>query len=395
MARALGAFCALLPVLPAGTVLSIRLSTEVSSRSHPGSAVEAVVVVPVVLDGRETVPAGTTVRGVVVDARRKAQPDGRALLELRFNEISAGGTAVPIEARVAAIDNAREAVDAEGVIHGLKPMRARPGKVEDVLILAAHAHPVVLATMEAVKLILSRTLRPEIDYRSGVDLTAMLAAPAELPAPLASDRAPADPLPVTEDLAALVNAQPLFTEAANGQTSDMTNLLFAAEEDRLHAAFLAAGWLPAKATTLRTEAATFFAVAERHAYREGPVSVLLLDGSKPDLVFQKQNNTFAKRHHIRIWRRPQTSLGLPVWVGAATHDIGIVFSREARTFTHRVEPDVDLERSKVTNDLSFTGLVAATALVPRPAAPTAFANATGDNLRTDGAMSVLVLSRAE
>ena len=174
----------------------------------------------------------------------------------------------------------------------------------------------------------------------------------------------------------------------------MTNFLFVGEEEHLRAAFTTAGWLPALATTLKTEAATFFAVCERHAYGEAPVSILLLDGRKPDAVFQRQNNTFAKRHHIRIWRRPQSWQGRPVWAGAGTHDIGIVFSREARTFTHKVAPDVDLERAKVTNDLSFAGAVAAKALVPRPAAPREFGNATGDSLRTDGAMAVLVLSEA-
>ncbi len=379
-------------VLPQGTVLQIRLRTEVSSVSHPGAAVEAVTTQPVMAGGQEVIPMGAAVHGVVVDARRKAKPDGRAALQLLFREIVSGGSAVPISATVTAIDNARESVDAEGVIHGLKPMRARPGKVEDVLILAGHAHPVVLATMEAAKLILAHLLKPEIDYRPGVDMTVGLAAPVNMAAPLpAPPRAQVEQLPVSPELSALVAAQPVRTMASNGQPSDMTNLLFAGEEELLRAAFAAAGWLPALAITLKTEAATFFAVCERHAYGEAPVSILLLDGQEPDLVFQKQNNTFAKRHHIRIWRRPESRQGRPVWVGAATHDIGIVFSREARTFTHKVQPDVDLERAKVTEDLCFAGAVAAKALVTRPAAPREFDNATGDRLQTDGAMAVLVL----
>lgn len=304
-------------VIPEGTPLHVRLRTEVSSLSHPGSAVEAVATEAVMVNGQEVVPSGAVVRGVVVDAQRKAKPDGRAVLQLLFSEIVSNGAAVPIQATVTAVDNARESVDAEGVIHGLEPMRARPGKVEDVLILAAHAHPVVLATMEATKLVLAHLLRPEIDYKPGVDMTVALSAPADMDAPLARPpRAPIELLPVSPGLVALVTAQPLHTTASNGQPSDMTNLLFVGEEERLRAAFTAAGWLPALATTFKTEAATFFAVCEHHSYGEAPVSILLLDGRKPDVVFQKQNDTFAKRHHIRIWRRPDTWQGRPVWVGA-------------------------------------------------------------------------------
>ena len=173
-------------VLPERTPLHVRLRTEVSSRSHPGSAVEAVMSQPVMVDGQEVVPAGAAVHGVVVDAEHKTKPDGSAALQLLFREIVSNGAAVPIYATVMAIDNARESVDAEGVIHGLKPMRARPSKVEDVLILAAHAHPIALATLEATRLILAHTLRPEIHYKPGVDMTVALAVPVDMAAPLAA-----------------------------------------------------------------------------------------------------------------------------------------------------------------------------------------------------------------
>ena len=121
------------------------------------------------------------------------------------------------------------------------------------------------------------------------------------------------------------------------------------------------------------------------------MSILLLEGQRPDLVFQKQHNTFAKRHHLRIWRRPVEFRGLPVWVCAATHDIGIEFSMENRTFIHKIDPEIDRERAKVVNDFLLTGMVKGLALVPRPAAPREGMNATGDQIRTDGAMAVLLV----
>src|SRR5262249_40151224 len=106
---------------------------------------------------------------------------------------------------------------------------------------------------------------------------------------------------------------------------------------------------------------------------------------------EKETDTFAKRHHIRVWASSQSYKGLPVWIGAGTHDIGITFSRKARTFTHSVDHDIDEERLKIGNDLIFTGDVSAWALVDRPIAPKSFQNATGDRLRTDGNIAVLTL----
>src|SRR5579883_953437 len=111
----------------------------------------------------------------------------------------------------------------------------------------------------------------------------------------------------------------------------------------------------------------------------------------PDLVFEKVNNTFARRHHLRIWSRPETFLNRPVWVVAATHDTGISFSEADRTFIHRIDSHIDNERAKVVADLLFTGRVQGIEFIARPAAPTHGQNATGDNLETDGRMAVLLL----
>lgn len=117
----------------------------------------------------------------------------------------------------------------------------------------------------------------------------------------------------------------------------------------------------------------------------------MIDGQKPSFVFEKENNTYAKRHHVRIWHRPQSFAGQPIWIGAATHDIGIVFSHKARTFSHSVGSNIDDERFKIQNDLTFTGDLLAAGLIARPAAPKSFQNATGDHLRTDGSIAILRL----
>jgi hypothetical protein len=183
----------------------------------------------------------------------------------------------------------------------------------------------------------------------------------------------------------------LRTATPRGAPSDLINLLLIGSQEALVHAFRQAGWLEAENLDLKTEAETFLAVADHHSFHEGPVSSLLVDGQKPSLVFEKATNTFAKRHHVRIWRQPRVFNGLPVWIGAGTHDTGIDFSRKAKTFSHSVDSQIDQERRKIQNDLLFTGAIAASSLIARPAAPRSFQNATGDQLQTDGQIAALRL----
>src|SRR5207237_7691842 len=104
------------------------------------------------------------------------------------------------------------------------------------------------------------------------------------------------------------------------------------------------------------------------------------------------NNTVARRHLLPIWRRAVQWQAHDVWVASSTHDIGIEFSQENRTFIHKVDSHIDDERAKVVSDLIFTGKVVSVAVVDRPAVPQESMNATGDKLLTDGRMAVLALS---
>ena len=114
-------------------------------------------------------------------------------------------------------------------------------------------------------------------------------------------------------------------------------------------------------------------------------------GPAADRVFQKQTNTFDRRHHVRIWRTALTHGGKPVWAASATHDIGIKFAPAERPFTHRVEADIDLERQKIVGDLRFAGAVERFALARREGLPSPLTDATGDAMTTDGQVAVLVL----
>jgi len=111
---------------------------------------------------------------------------------------------------------------------------------------------------------------------------------------------------------------------------------------------------------------------------------LKFDGNPPDATFQKSLDTFAKRHHIRLWRDEQSD----VWLGAATEDIK--YEVRALRITHDTDRYIDNERAKVVNDLVFTGCIDRGALVPRGSLNAV--QGAAHSVLTDGDVAVLELN---
>lgn len=380
-------------VVPAGTELELRLAGKVSSASsRPGDAVEAKVVAAVPVDGQFVIPAGATVRGRVVEARPAPGSDRRAILWLAFPELLLEGRTVPLLGAVTRVDNARESVDPQGRILGILASETLAAQMDAGIAKVAERYAGLADLLGAAKQSMMRNPDSEISYEAGTELIFTLTQPVTVTPP--ANAVPR--LELVEDSPALLGiaqSQPFRTMAQSRppKPSDITNLMFIGSEEALTAAFEAAGWTGAAALTAESALETFRAIAELRGYKEAPMSTLLLDGRPPDLVFQKQLNTFAMRHHLRIWKRPVSYGGQTVWVCAATHDTGIEFSPENRTFIHTIDPHIDRERAKVVNDLLLSGRVRSLALVERAEVPKRSSNATGDELITDGRIAVLIL----
>jgi hypothetical protein len=384
LVRAAALLAAALPPAPAGTALSIRLKTAVSTRaSHPGDAVEAVVIAPAAMSGAK-------LHGTVEQVAPPSGEAGRASLLLGFTRIEAGGARRAILARVAAVDNAREEVDGKGRIIGILPSESIAGRLDGELSRLGARYSGLAGVLSAARNDILWEASTDISYPPGVELTVRLAEPADLPP--AQPAPPAPALAGRAELLLRAASEPFQTVAERpARPSDMTNLLLVGREKALRRAFAEAGWSQAAKLTGSSRLEALLALAEDRGYREAPVSVLLLEGKPPDIVFEKANNTLARRHHLRLWRRPGSFRGLPVWAAAATHDIGIGFSDAERTFFHRIDSRIDLEREKVADDLRFTGRMATCELVERPAVPRRGENATGDAIETDGRIGVMSL----
>jgi hypothetical protein len=388
------ASCAAAVELPAGTTFDIRLKTKVSSNaSNPHDPVEAVVIKPVMSGDRYLIPYGAVIKGHVEKAQPSDAADKRASLDVKFDELTARNKTIHLPSKITVVDNARETVDENGVIQGILSSETLSARMDQGLTKLGGRAQGLADILQIAKSAVVKTTDSEIVYPPGVEMTLALTDKMTIdPGAVPGMTVNLQPIAAESQLRQLVNAQPFQTVAAKPpKESDMTNLMFIGSGEQLEAAFSAAGWFPAKALNKFSAFETFQAIAEMRGYNEAPMSVLLLDGRAADFNYQKQNNTFAQRHHLRIWRRPQTWQGQDVWVASSTHDTGIDFSPENRTFIHKVDSHIDGERAKVVSDFLFTGAVKSLALVERPKVPRESMNATGDKLLTDGRMAVLLL----
>ena len=78
--------------IPSNTLVHVRLDSVVASdSSRVEDPVRASVARPVVVDGLEAIPAGSTLTGVVTDARRSGKVRGRAAVAFRFETLNVSG----------------------------------------------------------------------------------------------------------------------------------------------------------------------------------------------------------------------------------------------------------------------------------------------------------------
>jgi hypothetical protein len=286
------------------------------------------------------------------------------------------------------VDNARETVRNNEILGIVQPHASKKASLAMAAVSAAN--PFAGYTIKGVQTIYGLSIRREILFPAGTDIQVQVVRPSMLKE---KDAWPGWPrIQQDPELQHLVTTAPMRTASTKGVPSDLTNLMFLGSQQELMSGFGEAGWIEADDLGVKSALKTAQATIRQTGYSDAPVSLLLLQGKPPDLVFQKSLDTFAKRHHIRIWKLSKTYRGQEVWVGAATHDIATTNSRGYTKWSHRIDPHVDREHDWVQTDLLFVGSARGYLDVDRPNAPRKAANATGDDIETDGKMMVAALA---
>jgi hypothetical protein len=397
--------------VPNPSTLEVRLITQLTSYSPAGSAVRCVVIRPLESNGTILIPRGSVVTGSV--RRAKAVGLGivheRATIDLSFAEYhTPDGQTFPLHARLVSIDNSRERVTRSGRIQGVIAandpnrfifglwMRPSINLFSRSLIGLTGASnqiwskfemgPIGAVALFALRYKMFPFAEPEIHLPPGTDMKLAVSPP-----PSTGAEATAPPAPRTApELGEWIRQQPFATERADGQPAqDIINVAFLGSERDLQDAFSTAGWYRADPATIRNYSRMFGAFNSMREYSSAPVSTLLYSDVPPAIVYEKSLNSVAKRHHVRIWQAGVVD-GETVWLGAATHDIGIGFNFRGANFTHKIDNRIDLERAKIVTDLVFAGCSGTPAKVERQAAA-ALSGENANALVTDGAVAVLEL----
>jgi hypothetical protein len=384
--------------LAPGATMSIRLDAPVySDRSRTGDPLEATVTYPMCRSGELLackegdllVSPGTKVNGTVLFAAKAPDKYSRPRLVLDFsNIVHKDGQRSPLYARVLDVDNARETVRNNEILGIVQPHASKKASV--VMAALSAANPIAGYTVKGVQTVYGLSLRREVLFPAGTDIQVQVVRASMLKQKDSWTGWPR--LPVDAQLQQLVASAPMRTHTPNKTLSDVTNLMFIGSQKELVTAFQEARWFEADNLNAGSALKAVQATMRQSGYAGAPVSALLINNRPPDLVFQKSLNTFAKRHHVRIWKLAKKYNGREVWVGAATHDIATSNSRAGTKWSHRIDPHIDRERDWVETDLLFVGTATSYVDIDRPHAPRTAANATGDDIVTDGKMSVVELA---
>jgi opacity protein-like surface antigen len=381
--------------VPAGQRFGVRLTQELSSKStHEGDTVKAVSITPVVVDGEIMIPQGSKFEGTVVQADSIGWgfKHETASLTIRWSRATTpDGHTLEIDARVYQVENAQEKVTDQGKIQGIRSTGTIGHSVENGVLSLAGIDPVAYIFASASGSAVLGFAEPEILYHGGTELILENVKPL-----VTATVYPPSVLPMEhndvgrQELQAFVKELPYRTRTkGSNKVSDVTNLVFIGDAAALQRAFAAAGWLPTDDLYAASTFRTVKTLTGNQTYTQAPMSVLLLDERPPLFTLSKTTNTFSSRHHLRVFPTDKRYAGATVLTSSSTQDIGIAFSRKQRTFIHVIDQHIDNERSKVVNDLMYTGCVDSLDMVERPWVPKDGYNSTGDRLLTDGEAAVV------
>lgn len=354
--------------IPAGQVVEARLLTACGTRlSKSGDSLRAVLISPIVEGERVVVPAGTEIEGTVTKVSKLGFgiKNGRATLGVRFHTLHWGdGTSVPLETTLVQVDTARERVDDLGQVYGISSTITVSGALAIYAWRVVILEPVVGGAIWATKFLFAPAPDPEITFPRGTEMLLRVTNNTWVPRPVSDSAIRTLSVNEETDWQVLMDALPtLRVQRKSGADGDRINVALAGEPEAIERAFKAAGWSESENRSAGSIAQTYYSIVERRGYSTAPMAPMHFNSDRPGMMFQKSLNTFARRHHLRLWQVGRNKAGVPLWVGSATEDTDIHFSKNSKRWTHAIDEEIDNERTKILSDLMFTGCVASAALV--------------------------------
>jgi hypothetical protein len=375
--------------LPAGTVLHVHLQTAVSTKtSKQGQEITAILAREVTVQGGVAIPFGSTLKGTIEKCSQPTASDQRADLLLSFGQITIPGEGnLTLKGHLSGVSNARETLLADGTIVGVLESEAPASLLGGVLQKLGQIDPSVNDQIQKQKI---GQVNTAVELPAGTDLQFTLTEPLTLKHLAASAGPRQLPASLRASLANVLADAPKRAVSKDQRPGDPINLVFVGAAQEIEQAFRQAGWTEPKKKNEKSIWKTAQAVINDDGYGAAPVSDLYLFGRKEDLAFEKTLNTFNKRHHLRLWQTPTTAPdGRPIWLGAATHDVGI--DVHPGVISHATDPDLDDERTQVGSDLYLGGGVQAAELIAPPSPLSSGMTATGGAWHTDGRLFVIDL----
>jgi hypothetical protein len=179
-----------------------------------------------------------------------------------------------------------------------------------------------------------------------------------------------------------------------GNPGDMVNFVILGSEAAMQHTFTASGWVKVDADVKDAILSGVLGSLSKESYVTMPMSQLFLFGRPQDYGWAHAEpiKVVSSRHHLRVWKAPFQANGATLWAGAATHDIGFERDQRNNSVTHKIDPDIDLERDYLRKTFIATGLVSEhTLLLPDNPLREA-TTATGGAFHSDGQVLVLELA---
>lgn len=182
---------------------------------------------------------------------------------------------------------------------------------------------------------------------------------------------------------------PRYSETPTSKQQEPISFIITAKDNgTLIRAFKNSGWSLADSPTLGAIIKLGEKALFNKEYVNAPVTPVFWNGQVNDFAFEKPtaSQTVRSRHHTRFWQTNyQLGSGKYIYVGTASLDEGLKW-----LFTHAINPDLDMEREYIFNELKTNGVIADFQKV-NFVAPQLNKNFAGDYFFTDGQAYIINL----